>query len=190
MNPLTFFYNSVVDLSRLKTGIYQSKTKYLFEVTSYSIVAYLTPLFLAHSQFLLGAIVNSMLITTALYTRGKSLLPLIFLPSLGVLTKGVLFGPLTVYLFFMLPFIWIGNAILIFSIKSIHLKHKKSYLFAAFSGSAIKSLFLFSTAFILFSLKIVPALFLTTFGIIQFITALSAGLIIFPINKWRLKSGK
>ncbi|HDI06401.1 MAG TPA: hypothetical protein ENF39_00140 [Candidatus Aenigmarchaeota archaeon] len=190
MALITTFYKNLVELSNLKTGIYQSRNKYLFEISSYSLIAYLTPLFLFHSQFLLGTIVNSMLITGALYTRGKSLLPLIFLPSLGVLTKGVLFGPLTIYLLFMLPFIWIGNTILIFSVKFFHLKHKKHYLKGIFYGSALKAAFLFISALVLYNLGVIPVAFLTAFGIMQFVTAISAGLIIFPINIWRLKVEK
>lgn len=190
MNPLISFYNNLVDLSRFKTGIYQSKNKYILELGSYSLVAYLTPLFLVHSQFLLGTLINSMLITGALYTRGKSLLLLIFLPSLGVLTKGVLFGPLTIYLFFMLPFIWIGNAILIFSVKFFHLKNKKHYLKGAFYGSVLKTAFLFISVSVLYSLGFVPLAFLTAFGVLQFITAFSAGLILWPVNNLRLRIQK
>ncbi len=190
MDALTGFYKNTMDLLYLKTGIHQSKNKYFLEIGLYSMIAFLTPIFLAHSQFMLGAIVNSMLITGALYTRGKSLLPLIFLPSLGVLTKGVLFGPLTIYLFLMLPFIWIGNAILIFSVKLFYLKNKKHYLVGALYGSILKAAFLFVSAFVLYSFGLVPVAFLTAFGVMQFITAFSAGVIIFPVNQWRLRKEK
>ncbi len=181
---------NLISLADLRVGIHQSKTKDLLEIGSYSMIAFLTPLFLFQSQFLLGAIVNSMLITGALYTKGKNLLPLIFLPSLGVLAKGVLFGPLTIYLFFMLPFIWVGNAILIFSVKKFYLKDKKHYLVGAVYGSIFKATFLAASAFTLYNLGFVPVAFLTAFGIIQFVTAFSAGAILYPVNKWRLKNKK
>ncbi|MCK4730374.1 MAG: hypothetical protein KAT28_03580 [Candidatus Aenigmarchaeota archaeon] len=181
---------NLTSLVNLRAGIHQSRTKDLLEIGSYSMIAFLTPFFLFQSQFLLGAVVNSMLITGALYTKGKNLLPLIFLPSLGALTTGLLFGSLTVYLLLMLPFIWIGNAILIFSVKKFYLKDKKHYLVGAVYGSIFKAIFLAASASVLYSLGFVPVAFLAAFGVMQFITAFSAGLIIYPINRWRLRNKK
>lgn len=187
MNTLAGFYKNLVTLSYLKAGIIQTRRQQIFEVSAYSLVAFMTPIFLFQSQLFLGAIVNSMLITGALYMRGRSLLPVIMLPSLGVLAKGILFGPFTMYLVMMVPFIWVGNAILVFSIKSIHLKRKKSYLLSASVGSLVKAGFLFAAATLMFSFGFVPMEFLAAFGVMQFITAFSAGLIVFPVNWARLR---
>ena len=180
--------DKIVDISNLKLGIYQSKTKDIAEFGLYSAVAFFAPIFFIHQQIFTGALVNSILIFSALYVKGtKKLIPLMVLPSIGVLSQGFLFGQYSAYLLYMLPFIWAGNAILIFSIKSAYLKNKKHFVSAITYGCALKSIFLFSCAFILFSLGIVPHMFLTIFGLMQFATAFSAGMIIWPINALRLK---
>lgn len=178
------------ELTNLKAGIYQPKTQYALEVSAYSLVAFLMPILLVNSQFFLGTIVNAMLISGALYTKGKKMLPLIFLPSLGVLIKGALFGSLMVYFVYMLPFIWAGNTILVYSIKGLHLKNKLNLAKSAAVGSILKAGFLFGSAFTLFSLGIVPEAFLTTFGLMQLVTALSAGAIMYPLHGLRLKKQK
>jgi hypothetical protein len=180
-------YKDLLDLSNLNVGIYQSKTRALVEVTSYSLVAFFFPFFFSQSQILLGTIVNCMLISGALYVKGKNLIPLIILPSLGALSRGFLFGPNTVYLIYMLPFIWIGNAILIFTIKFVHLKMKRQYVSGAVFGSVLKACFLFLSALLLYNLGVIPSVFLLTMGIIQAITSLSASFVMWPINKLRLK---
>ncbi|PIP14922.1 hypothetical protein COY88_02950 [Candidatus Roizmanbacteria bacterium CG_4_10_14_0_8_um_filter_35_28] len=49
----------------------------------------------------------------------KKILPVIVLPSLGAILNGVLFGPATIFLYYFLPFIWIGNLILIYSFSQL-----------------------------------------------------------------------
>ncbi|RLG14996.1 MAG: hypothetical protein DRN66_00540 [Candidatus Nanohalarchaeota archaeon] len=183
--------DQIADISNLKLGIYQSKARNIAEFGFYSALAYFTPIFFAHPQIFTGVLVNSMLVCSALYIKGwKKLIPLLVLPSAGILSKGFLFGSLTVYLFYMLPFIWIGNAIFVFSIKAVHLKHKKHFLSAVIYGSVFKSVFLFGCTFALYSLGVVPVMFLTAFGVMQFTTALSAGIIMWPVNELRLKFNK
>ena len=179
---------NIRDISNLKLGIYQSKARDIAEFGFYSTLAFFVPIFFLHSQLFTGILVNSMLVCSALYIKGwKKIIPLLVLPSVGALSKGFLFGPLTVYLFYMMPFIWVGNAIFVFSIKTIYLKEKKNFLLATIYGSVFKSVFLFSCAFLLYSFGIVPVMFLTVFGLMQFTTAFGAGIIIWPINKIRIK---
>ena len=180
--------DKIVDISNLKLGIYQSRTKDIAEFSFYSAIAFFTPILFVHQQIFTGALVNSILICSALYVKGtKKLIPLMVLPSIGVLSQGIIFGQNSVYLLYMLPFIWLGNAILIFSIKAAYLKNKKHFISAMTYGSAFKSIFLFSCAFVLYSLGFVPQMFLTAFGLMQFATAFSAGMIMWPINALRLK---
>ena len=184
------FTDQITDLSSMKLGIYQSKTKYIMEFGLYSLVAYFLPLMIVQQQMFLGVAVNSMLVCSALYIKGwTKLLPLIVLPSIGVLSKGFIFGSLSVYLFYMLPFIWIGNAILIFGIKSVYLKKKSHFMHGVVYASALKSLFLFGSAFALYSFGVVPQMFLVAFGIMQFTTAFFAGMIMWPVNAVRVKLG-
>jgi len=159
-----------------------------FETVVYTAVSFFLPIVIGHPQVVVGILVNTLLITAALNLKGYKLLPVIIAPSLGALSAGLLFGPFTIYLVYMAPFIWIGNAILVFSFKWLKLKLEKNYLTTLISGAVAKSLFLFGSAFILFKLGIIPAMFLTAMGIVQLTTALGGGVAayVFQAAKRRL----
>jgi hypothetical protein len=183
-------FKDLESLTRMKTGIYQSRSTYALEVGTYYLLAFMTPFFLFQSQLLQGVIINSMLVTGSLYTKGREMLPVIVLPSIATLAHGVLFGSLTPYLIVMLPFIWVSNAILVYSIKSLHLKQKKSFLSSAAIGSTLKTIFLLASTYTLFVFNLVPVEFLVLFGVLQLATALGASMLIAPIHSWRLNSKK
>jgi hypothetical protein len=147
-----------------------------FEMILYTGVCFFLPLFVGHPQIFVGIMVNTLLIASALNVKGTKLLPVIIAPSLGALSRGMLFGPFTIFLVYMIPFIWIGNTILVFSFKWLKLKLKKNYWLTLGIGSLLKSGFLFLAAYVLYSLGIVPVIFLTAMGIMQLITALSGGI--------------
>ncbi len=79
-----------------------------------------------------------------------------------------------------LPFIWIGNYLLVFT----YLKFKNTnFLTKILLASTIKYFFLLFAAQNYFILKIVPKIFITSMGLIQFITALTGGLLAYSIIK-------
>ncbi len=151
------------------------------EMIVYSAICFFIPFFLGHPQLLVGITVNAALVMAALNLRSQNLLQVIIMPSLGVLARGIVFGPLTIYLVYMIPFIWIGNAILVFAVKRL----MKKKIIGMGIGAILKSGFLFGIAFALVSFEIIPTVFLTSMGIIQMITALSGGLI--AIGAQRIK---
>ena len=155
----------------------------LIETVIYSAVCFLVPFLLGHDQLTTGIIVNTALILAALNLRNERLLPVILLPSLGVLSRGIIFGPFTIFLVYMIPFIWIGNFLLIYLIKRIHLNSNRNRWLALGLASSIKTAFLFASAFILVSLAIIPKPFLISMGIIQLITAVAGGIIAFSLQK-------
>ena len=67
------------------------------------------PFVIAQPQLFTGTIVNALIFTASEKLDRKSLYPILFLPSLGAITHGVLFGPQTIFLVYFLPFIWLGN---------------------------------------------------------------------------------
>ncbi len=153
------------------------------EIVWYSIIGFFLPLMLAHPQWLVGTIVNAMLINAAITVRGYKLLPIILLPSLGVLSAGLILGKFTIFLLYMIPFIWIGNSILVFAFKLFNIGKSWKYAPTLAVGAAAKALFLFSSAFVLFKLGLVPAVFLTAMGIMQLVTVLSGGALAFVVEK-------
>jgi len=140
----------------------------------YSALAFFIPFLLGHPQLLVGSIVNCALILGATYLKGHKLLPVILLPSLGVLTAGVIFGSYTIFLLYLVPFIWIGNAIFAYGYKWMQFVTKKYYL-AVPASAAIKTLFLFGAASLLIFLHVIPAVFMATMGLFQLYTALIGG---------------
>ncbi|MCK5107478.1 MAG: hypothetical protein KAQ83_02015 [Nanoarchaeota archaeon] len=148
------------------------------ELVVYSTICFFLPLFLGHPQFLVGTIVNTSLVLAALRLKTKQLLPVIIMPALGVLSRGLLFGPFTIYLLYMIPFIWIGNTLLVYFVRKINKK------FVSLPVAAItKSAFLFSAAFVLVKLSIIPVIFLAAMGPVQLLTALSGGTLALIGNK-------
>jgi len=87
---------------------------------SVSILSFFAPFAFGHPQWLVGTIVNACLFLGAVYLPKKYYIPLAVLPSLGVLARGLVFGPFTYFLVYFLPFIWLGNLILILVFKKIY----------------------------------------------------------------------
>jgi hypothetical protein len=151
---------------------------------AYLLVGFIVPFTLGHPQLLVGTVVNAVLVLTALEMDSfKQIVPLLFAPSLAVLARGLIFGPFTPFLVIMLPMIWIGNAILVLGIREIHKKRDKNYSIALGASALAKTGFLFSSAWVLVSLSILPALFLTTMGLLQLVTAVSGGIVAFGLHK-------
>ncbi len=146
-----------------------------------SIASFFVPISLGHPQWLVGTIVNVCLFLGVIYLPKKYFIPLAILPSLGVLARGLVFGPFTWFLVYFLPFIWLGNLILILVFKNLFLR--LHYVPSLILSSVAKFLFLFVVANLYFKFHIVPALFLQTMGLNQLATALAGGLISFLIFK-------
>ncbi|MCK4621968.1 MAG: hypothetical protein KAT62_07095 [Desulfuromonadales bacterium] len=152
------------------------------EMIIYSLICLAAPFTIGHPQFLVGVVVNAALVLSALNLRGWKLLPVIILPSIGVLSRGIIFGPFSIYLVYMVPFIWAGNAILVYAIKQFNLQKKLSSAASIGIGAALKTLFLFGSAFALVQLGVLPVVFLTAMGLMQLYTALAGGMLALGIQ--------
>lgn len=139
------------------------------------LLAFSIPFFIAGPQLLTGTIVNLCLIIGTIKLPFKRLIPLIVLPSIGAFLHGVIFGPLTFFLLYFLPFIWLGNFVLITTFLKIN--KRLSLTLRIIISAGIKSLLLFLFANIFYQLHIVPSVFLNLMGLFQFITAVSGGIL-------------
>ena len=138
-----------------------------------SVAAFFAPFLIGHPQWLVGTIVNTGLFLSAIFLPKRYILPAIIFPSLGVLARGIVFGPFTPFLAYFLPFIWLGNLILILVFKR-----------AGFvAGALAKFLFLFLIASIYVELNFAPAVFLQAMGLNQLATAMAGGLLALLILK-------
>lgn len=152
------------------------------ELIIYSVICFFAPFLIGHPQIVVGVLVNAALVLAALNLKDVKLLPVIILPSLAVLSRGMIFGPFTIFLVYMIPFIWVGNAILVWTFKKFNLDLKMNKWITLGIGSALKTVFLFGCAFVLVKFGILPVLFLTTMGIFQFYTAILGGILAFGIH--------
>lgn len=143
--------------------------------------AFAIPLFVKHPQVLVGTAVNFLLFMMSSSLSKKQLIPLIMLPSISIVLHGVLFGPFTALLLYLMPFIWLGNAMLIYFFRV--LEKRIPAIFRIIIASGLKAMFLFSCAFVLYQLNILPLIFLTTMGIVQFGTAFAGGTIFLLLNR-------
>jgi len=146
----------------------------------FCLIAFLVPFVLPGPQPLIGSLVNVLLFSASLKLDKKSLILVMILPSLAAFSRGLIFGPATLFLFYFLPFIWVGNFILtlIFQQKTI-----STPLFRVILASVAKASFLYFVAQIYFAFHIVPKIFVTSMGIIQLTTALIGGLIVLIFYK-------
>jgi len=142
-------------------------------------ISFAIPLLFSSPQIITGTIINCLLFLSVYHLRKNDILPMIFLPSLGAIMHGVLFGPQTIFLFYYLPFIWLGNYILI-SIFSHFIN--KPYLIRVIFAASAKYLLLQVFAQIYFHIKIVPSFLVSSMGYIQLVTAVIGGFLSYFIN--------
>jgi len=164
----------------LNEVVYDFKEEYEnIEMVVYSLVAFAIPLLFTHPQLLTGAVVNAFLILAAFKLRGAKILPLVFLPSIAAFLNGVLFGPITYYLIYLMPPIWIGNFVLVYTFKKLHLSQKMNYWLTAGIAAILKASVIFAGAYLLLQFNVIPAALLTAMGAMQLITAALGAILAF-----------
>ncbi|MBN2121852.1 hypothetical protein JW721_02240 [Candidatus Micrarchaeota archaeon] len=150
----------------------------LLSLVGFSFLAFAIPFLFPHPQAVTGILVNAFLIAAALSMKGRNVLPLILLPSMGALANGLLFGPLTIFLIYLIPFIWIGNFLLVFGIKKLMQEEGIGYWASGIASCAIKAGAIFLGAYGLCLAGVVPEALLLPMGILQAGTALGGVLIV------------
>lgn len=145
------------------------------------VFAFTVPLLFSGPQWITGTIVNCLLFTASERLTKKELYPVLILPSLGAIVHGVLFGPQTIFLYYFLPFIWLGNLLLV----SVFSRTKSQTYFIRITLSAIlKYLLLQFFAQLYFQAAVVPKLFVSTMGYIQLVTALAGGILSYVVLRY------
>lgn len=173
------------------------------------LIAFLVPTFLAqfinslfgaqsiiaiNSQLIVGSIVNTALIISAIHIKGwKKIMGIVTMPSISTILSGYVLGTASFYMVYMIPAIWLGNFALIYTYKFIMLGKKKSYFLAGIIGIVIKVLVIFGSFELLNIFKIFPSKLVnnlqTAMGMTQLITAcmgMIIAFIIYQIEKRKL----
>ena len=161
-----------------------------YESYLYITLIFLVPFFLGHikgipNQIFVGSTVNALLALGAFYTRGKKIFLIILLPVVAALASGLVFGPVSMFLIYFIPFIWIANWAYVKLLRFIKNEKKMNLGLAVACASLVKAGFLLTVAFVLVSLNIVPAIFLTAMGVLQLVTAVIGGTFSAAVYKFR-----
>jgi hypothetical protein len=135
-------------------------------------LAFMIPFTLGHPQQLVGVLVNALIIRAALTLPRDRALPVAFAPTLGVLARGLLFGPFTFYVALMMPLIWAGNYILLWAFSL-----RGNYALTLGLSSLAKAAFLYSGACALYGAGLMPAALLPAMGAFQLATAVAGGVL-------------
>lgn len=149
-----------------------SKTSENIQTIIIALLAFLVPTFLAqlinnifgaqsviatNSQLIIGSLVNTVLIISALNLKGWSKTAFVItMPSISTILSGYVFKSASVYMVWMIPAIWLGNFALIFAFKYIMLKKDKNYFIAAITGIVCKVAIIFGLFTILKIFNIFP----------------------------------
>ena len=142
-------------------------TNSYFHLSLLYILSFLIPFLLKGPQLLTGTLINFLFIIGISQFKLKQILPILLIPSLSAYLSHTLFGTVTIYLLYLIPFIAISNLIFVFLYSRFKNKVKSIIV-----SSLFKSGFLFISTLILLNLISLPNIFLTTMGIIQLYTAI------------------
>lgn len=141
-----------------------------------------------NSQLIIGTIVNATLVTAAINLKGwAKILGIVTMPSISTILSGYVFGTASVYMVYMIPAIWLGNFVLIYSYKLLMLGKNKHYFLAGIVGIIAKVTIIFAlfnliNLFGVFPEKLVTTLS-TAMGTTQLITATLGVILAFIIYK-------
>ena len=144
-----------------------------------------TSVIATNSQIIIGTIVNMALIMAAINLKGWwKIIGVVTMPSIATILGGYVFGTSSVFMVYMIPAIWIGNFILVYSYKLLVLDKNKNYFLAGIVGIILKVLVIFSVFNLLNLFNIFPekmvTMLQTSMGLTQLITA-SAGVVLTSI---------
>ena len=191
-----------------RVGNFSKRTDIIQTVLIY-LIAFLVPTFLGQilsivfgsesiiatkSQLIIGSIVNTALIMTALNLKGKvKIAGVVTMPSIATILGGYIFGTAaTPYMVCMMPAIWLGNFVLVYSYKFIFLNKEKNFFLAGVVGVVVKVAVIFGYFLLLKSFGIIPDQLVTALqanmSSVQAITATIGVIISFIIYKIEIKN--
>ena len=141
-----------------------------------------------NSQIIIGSIVNTALIMTAINLNGwAKILGVVTMPSISTILSGYVFGSASTYMVYMIPFIWLGNFALVYLYKLLLLNKNINYLFTGIIGVIVKVAIIFLSFNVLNLFNIFPEKLVNTLqnamGLTQLITASIGVVVAFAIYK-------
>lgn len=184
-----------------------SKNSEIIQTIVIAMLAFLVPTFLGqllksifgansvitnNSQIIIGSIVNTALVLTALNLKGiwKTFF-VVTMPSISTILSGYVFKTASFYMVWMIPAIWIGNFLLVISFKYLMITKNRNYIVVSIIGIISKVAIIFGCFIILKSLNVFPDKLVgnlqKAMSIIQLITATIGCIISYFIYKVEIK---
>ena len=180
-----------------------SKASELIQTIVIALLAFLVPTFMAqlitivfgkdsvianNSQIIVGSIVNTALVVSALNLKGwDKTIFVVTMPSISTVMSGFVFKSASVYMAWMIPAIWIGNFALVFVLKYLLLKNGKNYILTSVIGIVAKVAIIFGFFMILKLFNVFPEKMVgnlqKAMSVIQLITATIGCLVGYVIYK-------
>ena len=181
-----------------------SKTSEVCQTIVIAMLAFIVPTFLAqllktmfgeesvivsNSQLIVGSIVNTVLVISALNLKGWiKIIPIVTMPSISTILSGYVFKAASIYMVYMIPAIWLGNFAIIFSFKYFMILKGKNYTFTSIVGIISKVVVIFGFFILLKTLNFFPEKIVLNLqkamSIIQLITATIGCMVAFGFYKF------
>lgn len=148
-----------------------------------------------NSQIIIGSIVNTALVVTAINLNGWiKILGVVTMPSISTVLSGYVFGSASTYMVYMIPAIWLGNFALVYLYKLLLLDKNMNYFFTGVIGVIVKVAIIFLSFNVLNLFNIFPEKLVNTLqnamGLTQLITASIGVVVAFAIYKAEKASKK
>ena len=138
-------------------------------------LSFFLPFFLHDSQFVTGTLINFLLFISSSFFSRENRVAVIFAPSLGTISGNLIFGVATRYLVFFLPFVWLGNYLLVYTFGRLRLKTRP--IWAVGAAALAKASILSIAARTLVRNALVPGIFINLMSLNQLITATLGGML-------------
>ena len=148
-----------------------------------------------NSQIIIGSIVNTALVVTAINLNGWiKILGVVTMPSISTVLSGYVFGSASTYMVYMIPAIWLGNFALVYLYKLLLLDKNMNYFLTGVIGVIVKVAIIFLSFNVLNLFNIFPEKLVNTLqnamGLTQLITASIGVVVAFAIYKAEKASKK
>ncbi len=141
-----------------------------------------------HSQYFVGTIVNTVLITAAINVKGfKQIAGLITLPSISAISSGLIFKSASIFTVYMIPAIWAGNFLFVYLYRKLLVQNKVNYILSSIASILAKVAVIYLCFRLLALIINIPEPMFTalnlSMGLNQLISATIASVIGFGISK-------
>lgn len=116
-----------------------------------------TSVIASNSQYVVGSLVNTLLILAGVNTNGwKKVVGIVTLPSISALFGGLVLKTSSVYTLYMIPAIWIGNFAIIYLYRYLFVKKNLNYIVTSIISIIVKCTAIYSGFRLLVLANIIP----------------------------------